>query len=84
MPGSFGCDGVKFQMIRSWGTWSAEEFRRHDISDPAHPEHGAFLQGLAGLVGAEPFVEFWGMAAALRAAAALAEAGGGDGGSDRA
>lgn len=70
---TFGCDGVKFQMIRSWGTWSAEEFRRHDISDPAHPEHGAFLRGLSGLVGAQPFVEFWGMAAALRAASALSE-----------
>ena len=73
---SFGCDGVKFQMIRSWGTWSAGEFRRHDISDPGHPEHGAFLGVLAGLRDAGPFVEFWGMAAALRAAAALADAGG--------
>lgn len=76
---SFDCDGVKFQMIRSWGTWSAREFRRHDISDPGHPEHGAFLRELAGLRAAEPFVEFWGMAAALRAAASRA---GGEGAND--
>lgn len=61
-----GCDAVKFQMIRSWGTWTREEFRIHDISDPAHPRHGAFLDVLAGLEGEAGYAEFWGMAAALR------------------
>ncbi len=36
-------DGVKFQMIRSWNTYTAEEFAKHDIGCPDHPEFGTFL-----------------------------------------
>lgn len=35
----FGFDGIKFQMLRSWNTWSAEEFRQHHVGRPEHPEH---------------------------------------------
>jgi pyruvate-formate lyase-activating enzyme len=38
----FGFDGVKFQMIRSWNTYSAAEFARHNIGSPDHPEFAAF------------------------------------------
>jgi pyruvate-formate lyase-activating enzyme len=39
----FGFDGIKFQMIRSWNTYAPEEFAKHDIGCPDHPEFGAFL-----------------------------------------
>ncbi|SIO25081.1 Iron-sulfur cluster-binding domain-containing protein [Rhodovulum sp. ES.010] len=60
-----GCDGVKFQMIRSWGTYSPEEFATVDISNPAHPDHDAFLGVLRDPVLRPPFAEFWGMQRAL-------------------
>ena len=62
---AFGADAVKFQMIRSWGTWSPKEFARHDISDRAHPEYRAFLDALRDPRFAGPFCEFWGMGRAL-------------------
>jgi hypothetical protein len=40
---AFGFDGMKFQMIRSWSTYTPEEFARHDIGCPDHPEFGSFL-----------------------------------------
>lgn len=61
----YGADGVKFQMIRSWGTWTPAEFARQDISDRAHPEYAAFLDELNDPRLAPPFVEFWGMGTAL-------------------
>ena len=36
----FGFDSIKFQMLRSWNTWSSEDFRRHHVGHPDHPEHG--------------------------------------------
>lgn len=63
-----GADGVKFQMIRSWGTWTTEEFLRQDIGARSHPEHPEFIGMLAGLLRERPFAEFWGMPAALAAA----------------
>jgi sulfatase maturation enzyme AslB (radical SAM superfamily) len=43
MMRAFGFDGIKFQMIRSWNTYTPEEFANHDIGSPDHPEFGAFL-----------------------------------------
>jgi len=40
---AFGFDRIKFQMIRSWNTYTPEEFIEHDIGCPDHPEFGAFL-----------------------------------------
>ena len=39
-------DGIYFQMIRNWGTYSVAEFRRHYIGSPDHPDYGAFLEVL--------------------------------------
>jgi MoaA/NifB/PqqE/SkfB family radical SAM enzyme len=64
---SFAADGVKFQMIRSWGTWTPEEFARQDIGDPAHPEYADFLAVLRDGRLARPYSELWGMAAAIDA-----------------
>jgi pyruvate-formate lyase-activating enzyme len=36
---SFGFDSIKFQMLRSWNTWSAAEFASHHVGHPGHPEH---------------------------------------------
>ncbi|MEX5729131.1 MoaA/NifB/PqqE/SkfB family radical SAM enzyme [Rhodovulum iodosum] len=60
-----GCDGVKFQMIRSWGSYTPEQFAEADISDPAHPGYAAFLEVLRAPALASPYVEFWGMERAL-------------------
>lgn len=55
-----GFDGVKFQMIRSWGTYAPEEFARHHIGSPQHPEYPAFLATLEDRrLGGED-VEFYG------------------------
>ncbi|AUH66512.1 radical SAM protein [Paracoccus zhejiangensis] len=38
----YGFDCIKFQMLRSWNTWSAEDFRRHHVGHPDHPDHAEF------------------------------------------
>lgn len=55
-----GFDGIKFQMIRSWNTYAPEEFQRHHIGAPDHPEHGAFLDVLADPRLQGDDVEFYG------------------------
>lgn len=41
-----GADGIHFHMIRNWGTFTPQEFQRHLIAAPDHPEHGRFLETL--------------------------------------
>jgi pyruvate-formate lyase-activating enzyme len=56
----FGFDGLKFQMIRSWGTYTPDEFARHNIGSPDHPRFSEFLEVLRDpRLGADS-VEFWG------------------------
>ena len=62
----FGFDGLKFQMIRNWGTFAPEAFAKHNIGVPTHPEHGAFLEVLRDRRLQEDFVEFWGFTALMR------------------
>lgn len=57
---AFGFDGIKFQMIRSWNTYAPEEFAKHDIGCPDHPEFGAFLCVLKDPRLAGSDVEFYG------------------------
>ena len=63
-----GCDGVKFQMLRSWGTYTPEEYAGHDIGAPSHPAHGDFLAVLGDPALEGEDVEFWGLDRSLRAA----------------
>ncbi len=35
-------DAIKFQMLRSWNTWSPEEFKLQHVGHPGHAEHEAF------------------------------------------
>ena len=42
-----GADGVYFLVLRNWGTFSAEEFRIHDVCHPDHPEHSRLLERLS-------------------------------------
>ncbi|SNT26895.1 radical SAM protein [Tropicimonas sediminicola] len=58
---SLGCDGVKFQMVRNWGTFTPEEFSAADIGRHDHPEHGAFRAVLEEPVLQSPGVEVWGL-----------------------
>jgi pyruvate-formate lyase-activating enzyme len=52
---SFGFDGVKFQMIRNWNTFTPAEYRKHDIGSPEHPGYADFLAILRDLtLGAGP------------------------------
>lgn len=37
----FEFDHIKFQMLRSWNTWSAEDFKKQHVGHPGHPEYGA-------------------------------------------
>lgn len=62
----YGFDGIKFQMIRNWNTWS--DFAAQDIGASGHPEHDAFLAVLRHPALREPGLEFWGMREALEAA----------------
>jgi MoaA/NifB/PqqE/SkfB family radical SAM enzyme len=43
---AFGFDGIYFQMIRNWGTFTIAEFERHFIGSPDHPDYGEFLEVL--------------------------------------
>jgi len=43
---SLGADGIHFHMIRNWGTFTPDEFRRHFIAAPDHPEHRRFIATL--------------------------------------
>src|SRR5262249_1529370 len=64
----FGFDGVKFQMIRNWNTYSPAEFERHHIGAPGHPDYAEFLEVLADPAFDSGRVEFWGMAGPMRGA----------------
>ena len=44
---SMGADGVHFLMLRNWGTYTPEEYRRRNIGSPNHAEHDAFIAVLA-------------------------------------
>jgi molybdenum cofactor biosynthesis enzyme MoaA len=46
MVEEFGFDAIQFQMIRSWGTYTPEEFSLHNIGDPAHVDFEEFLSVL--------------------------------------
>ena len=39
-------DGVKFQMIRNWGTYDPDVFVDHFIGSPDHPDYPSFLDVL--------------------------------------
>lgn len=41
---SFAFDQIKFQMLRSWNTWSPQEFKRQHVGHPGHPDFGALQQ----------------------------------------
>ena len=56
----FGFDGIKLQMIRSWGTYTPDEFARHNIGSPDHPRFADFLEVLGDPRLGAGFVEFWG------------------------
>jgi MoaA/NifB/PqqE/SkfB family radical SAM enzyme len=68
----FGFDGLKLQMIRSWGTYSPDKFAWHNIGSPDHPRFAEFLEVLRDARLGASFVEFWGFhsvdVAALQAA----------------
>jgi MoaA/NifB/PqqE/SkfB family radical SAM enzyme len=66
MARKLGCDGVKFQMIRSWGAMSPAEFAAQYIGDRSHPEYSSFIDILRAIAQERPFAEFWGMGQALR------------------
>ena len=42
----YGFDSIKFQMIRSWGTYSPQEFQRHNIGASNHPRFPELLEVL--------------------------------------
>lgn len=43
---ALGADGIYFQMIRNWGTYSVAQFREHYIGSPDHPAYPEFLDVL--------------------------------------
>ena len=54
---SIGADGVHFLMLRNWGTFTPEDYRRHNIGSPNHPEHPAFQAILEDPRLSSPFVD---------------------------
>ena len=62
----FAADWVKFQMVRSWGTWTTQEFAFHNIGDRPHPDYADFLAVLRDPSLAPPFAELWGMEVPIR------------------
>jgi len=61
----FGFDGLKFQMIRNWRTYSPSEFAQNDISSREHPDYAEFLDVLRQDILNRKSIQFWGMANAL-------------------
>jgi MoaA/NifB/PqqE/SkfB family radical SAM enzyme len=56
----FGFDGLKFQMIRSWNTYSPETFAWQNIGSPDHPQFKDLLTVLRDPRLRAGFIEFWG------------------------
>jgi len=52
----FAADIVAFQMIRNWGTFTAEEFAEEFIGDPGHPRHNELIEILRAPEFAHPIV----------------------------
>lgn len=57
---SYGFDQIKFQMLRSWNTWSPEEFKRHHVGHPSHPDHAELQRILSDPRLAQPDVILFG------------------------
>lgn len=57
---SFDFDVIKFQMLRSWNTWSPEDFRRQHVGHPSHAEYGELQQIMHHPNLAKPDVQFFG------------------------
>jgi hypothetical protein len=51
----YGADAVGFSLLRQWHM-PADEYRRKNLSDPAHPEHAAYVASLADPVFQNPLV----------------------------
>lgn len=41
---SLGFDSIQLNKMWNWGTWSDDEFKRLNITDPSHPDHSALLE----------------------------------------
>jgi wyosine [tRNA(Phe)-imidazoG37] synthetase (radical SAM superfamily) len=54
---SVGADGVHFLMLRNWGTYAPEDYRRRDVGSPNHPENEEFLAILAHPQLSSPYVD---------------------------
>ncbi len=52
-----GCDRVRLQMIRNWGTFSPAEFKQHFIGAPDHPAFEEFLEVLRHPNLADPIID---------------------------
>jgi molybdenum cofactor biosynthesis enzyme MoaA len=46
----YGADLVEYTRLTDWHTWSPDEFRKHDVLDPEHPEEFRARQILARCV----------------------------------
>lgn len=53
----FGCDRLRLQMIRNWGTFTPAEFKEHFIGAPDHPAFEEFLEILRHPNLADPIVD---------------------------
>jgi hypothetical protein len=69
-----GADGVYFLLLRNWGTFSANEFRIHDVCHPEHPEHARLLERLSDPRLVSRGVELGSLAPLVRKARALGRA----------
>jgi molybdenum cofactor biosynthesis enzyme MoaA len=63
----FRADGVVFQAIFNWGTYTEQEFLEHNIFSPKHPKHAEFVDMLEDDIFDDPIIELTNVAAARRA-----------------
>jgi hypothetical protein len=57
---------VLFQRIYNFGTCDGDDFLRHDVCDPCHPDHRDFIGVLSDPMLRDPVVEMWQLASYVK------------------
>ena len=71
----YGADGITFQLLRNWGTYTESEFRQHNIAGYNHPKYNEFLAVLRDPLLSHPAVQLNNVGAYRESAESVKQAG---------